>query len=531
METSMLITRRHLQIGLGLLWLADAALQFQPYMFSHDFPHHVIAGSADGQPGWVATPVLWAAHLMAAAPAVTNTLFAAVQLLLAIAILHRRTARFGLAASVLWAMSVWYLGEGLGGLASGHATLITGAPGAALLYAMLALLAWPHGASLRQPGQSATAVGANAVFVAWAGYWVGGAILQLLPGQNTGSSIANAITGSADDAPDWLATADRTIGRVIPGTGTGAVMGLAFVMLFIGIAALFRSRVARWAAVAGMLLATVLWLFGQSLGGISTGMATDPNAGPLVALLALALLSATTPVVRPVRLLTADPIGVTRRGPHRSLTAGNTMTTTTTNRRLSLLATVPILLAGCVAASSSTSRTAPSTFTSSGAPMEPGMKMPDGTTMPETLTAAGPSQSARMVCSDEIRKDVATLLALPATPTATSTWTNHVYTCTYALADGPLVLSVTESGTIPAARAHFTSLQKRVGTSQPIRGLDNLGLPAFETPNGTVAFVKDDKTLQVDATGLPQHIGTPNFDRAHLAYTIATDVLGCWNGK
>jgi hypothetical protein len=205
---------------------------------------------------------------------------------------------------------------------------------------------------------------------------------------------------------------------------------------------------------------------------------------------------------------------------------------TTAHRRLGLLATVPILLAGC-AAESSTSHTAPgaTATTSTAASMSPGMRMPDGTTMPGTLTAAGPSASARLVCSDEIRNDVATLLALPKPPAATTSWTNHVYTCTYHLAEGPLVLSVTESGTVAAARAHFTNLQQQLGSTQPIHGLENLGLPAFETPTGTVAFVKDDKTLRVDATRLPQHVGTPRFDRSHFAYTIATDVLGCWNGK
>ena len=199
-------------------------------------------------------------------------------------------------------------------------------------------------------------------------------------------------------------------------------------------------------------------------------------------------------------------------------------------QRLSLLAAAPILLAGCGAASS-TSHTAPAAATSPGPSMAPGMKMPDGTTMPDTLTAAGPSQSARMVCSNEIRKDVAILLALPALPSTTSTWTNHVYTCTYRLDQGPLVLAVTESETAAAARGHFTNLQKHVRASQPIQGLESLGLPAFEAPNGTVAFVKDDKTLQVDTTRLPPLVGNPHFNRAHLAYTIATDVLGCWNGK
>jgi hypothetical protein len=32
----------------------------------------------------------------------------------------------------------------------------------------------------------------------------------------------------------------------------------------------------------------VIWVFGEALGGILTGVGTDPNSGPLLALLALA---------------------------------------------------------------------------------------------------------------------------------------------------------------------------------------------------------------------------------------------------
>ncbi len=53
----MSITRRHLQITLGLLWLADGLLQLQPFMFTTGFAHQILAPAAHGQPGWVAGPV------------------------------------------------------------------------------------------------------------------------------------------------------------------------------------------------------------------------------------------------------------------------------------------------------------------------------------------------------------------------------------------------------------------------------------------------------------------------------------------
>ena len=40
--------------------------------------------------------------------------------------------------------------------------------------------------------------------------------------------------------------------------------------------------------VAAVVVAAVIWLFGENLGEMFTGSATDPNSGPLLALLALA---------------------------------------------------------------------------------------------------------------------------------------------------------------------------------------------------------------------------------------------------
>src|SRR5487761_1380313 len=43
--------RRRLQLALGVLWLLDAALQYQPYMFSQAFAVKILDGSAAGRPG------------------------------------------------------------------------------------------------------------------------------------------------------------------------------------------------------------------------------------------------------------------------------------------------------------------------------------------------------------------------------------------------------------------------------------------------------------------------------------------------
>ncbi|MEA2442943.1 MAG: hypothetical protein QOJ12_235, partial [Thermoleophilales bacterium] len=174
----MPITRRQLQVALGVLWLIDAALQAQPFMWTRGFATQVIDGAGQGQPGFVADPVHWVSTVIAAHPVAWNVPFVAVQYLLGVGLLVRRTARVALAASIVWGLGVWYLGEGLYGIASGHASLAMGAPGAGLLLAILACAAWPA------PGRDGSReLPAPWLPFAWAITWVGGAAFQAVPGQ------------------------------------------------------------------------------------------------------------------------------------------------------------------------------------------------------------------------------------------------------------------------------------------------------------------------------------------------------------
>ena len=275
-----LLTRRGLQIVLGLIWLLDGVLQFQPYMFTRAFAEQVIAPVAQGQPAFVAVPIDWAVSLIAAHPVAWNIPFATVQTLLGISILVPRTARLGLAASVVWGAFVWFLGEGLGGLASGHVSLLDGAPGAALLYCVLALAAWTRRSQPHVPPPTW-------LLPVWTVLWLGAAIFQALPGQNSGRDIAEIISGSP---PGWpLAHLDSTLAAWVGNHGSGVVVALVALEVLIGIAILPRAT-RRYAAVAGFVLAVGIWLFCQSPSAlITTGQATDPNTAPLIAIMAVAV--------------------------------------------------------------------------------------------------------------------------------------------------------------------------------------------------------------------------------------------------
>jgi hypothetical protein len=183
-------------------------------------------------------------------------------------------------------------------------------------------------------------------------------------------------------------------------------------------------------------------------------------------------------------------------------------------RRLAVLAGA-LVLAGLATARLAAGSTPDSARTSAPA----AASAPTGT--------AGPSATASMVCGDEIRGDIRTALALPAAPVGRSTWADSLFTCTYPLSWGPLVLSVKESPTDAAARAWFTAGRAGLAGAQDAPGL---GEGAYAGPAGTVVVIKDNDVLTVDTTGLPVEFGPRHQRRTDLAYEVASVVLGCWTG-
>jgi hypothetical protein len=93
------------------------------------------------------------------------------------------------------------------------------------------------------------------------------------------------------------------------------------------------------------------------------------------------------------------------------------------------------------------------------------------------------------------------------------------------------VMSAQEAANAQDALAYSKHLATTFPATSPIHGLANLGLPAYETPDGVVVFVKDNMTLEVNGQALPSKVGPHDITRTALAYQLATDVLACWSGK
>jgi len=298
------VTRRGIQIVLGLLWLLDGLLQFQPAMLTPKFAVEVIAPAGAGQPGFVAGPVGEVVRIILDQPVITDVAFGLIQLALGAGILYARTARRTLAASVIWALLVWYLGEGLGGLFGGSSSLLTGAPGAAALYAVLAVAASP-----RRDGAAAAEGLPRWTAVAWAAVWLGGAVLQLLPGRDTNASIGMSLAMNASGAPSWLAPIDAHLAALVPASGVSIVVDLVVLQAFAGIGALRGPRVRLAAVIVGCALAQAYWVAGQGMGQPWSGLATDPGTAPLLVLLGFAVLGA-APWRRPVGEPGPEPVAL-----------------------------------------------------------------------------------------------------------------------------------------------------------------------------------------------------------------------------
>src|ERR1700728_4458680 len=262
-------SQRPLQVVLGLLWILDAALQFQPFMFGPGFFEDNILANASGQPFVIGDFITHIGNFVAPDVAVWNTFFALIQLFIGVGLLFRRTVRPALVVSFAWAIGVWVIGEGLGMLLTGTASALTGAPGSVFLYGLLGLMAWPRpprrwqGWSDRPAGiaSSAAAQGIGrsiTPLVVWAGYWSLAAVLFLLPANRTRTSTQSAIAGMADGLPGWYAHFLTTVANLFSTTGTQTAWILAAVSVAIGLGPL----VARpgWFLAAGALLSFLMWI-------------------------------------------------------------------------------------------------------------------------------------------------------------------------------------------------------------------------------------------------------------------------------
>jgi hypothetical protein len=277
--------RRCLQLALAAIWLLDAILQLQPFMFTKRFGQ-LLAASAAGNPAVIADPIRWSARLIEGHPTWTNAAFASVQLFLALGIAWRPTVKAALAASVVWSLGVWWIGEGLGSVLTGSASPVSGAPGAVLIYALLAVLLWP--AEPQRAFVAAGSIGARSARLAWLVVWGSLACFAIQAANVTAQGLHDMLSGMTAGEPGWLAALDRTAASLLASQGALTSAALAMVLGVIAVGIFGPEAAVRAVVLLASVVALVIWIVGENFGGILTGSGTDPSSGLLLMLLAAA---------------------------------------------------------------------------------------------------------------------------------------------------------------------------------------------------------------------------------------------------
>jgi hypothetical protein len=279
--------QRTFQLVLATVWLLDAVLQLQPFMFtrgSNGFSG-MLNNLAAGNPGWVAHSISWNASNVYHDPVLSNSVFALVQFFIGFGIVWRRSLKPALVLSIVWSLGVWWFGEGLGNILLGGATPFGGGPGAVLFYALLAVMLWPTDGSDR-PFVAARSVGVTAAKAIWAVVWGLLALLAIV-GSGRSPQALHDLVAAYTGQPGWLAHIDRTTASMFLHDGTTAAILLAVVCAVVAVGVYLPPQFTKVTLVLAIVTFVFIWVATENFGGILAGGATDPNSGPLVIILAL----------------------------------------------------------------------------------------------------------------------------------------------------------------------------------------------------------------------------------------------------
>jgi hypothetical protein len=367
------LNQRTLQIVLGAIWILVGALKFQPNLLKSDFLSSFIRPMASGQPTLVGSTMNHMANFLSHEATMWVAVFGLIEIGIGVGLLFRRTVKAALAASFVWGVGIYIFGEGLGMVLTGDTSPLVGAPGAVCFYVLLGLMAWPtprgerdeRAEGIESSAAARGLFGGTGSLIAWAAIWMFQAIIWMFPYNRSGNAIANQMAGTANGEPGWYAHFLTSFGHAFVGAGIWVAVILAAASVFIALGPLVSNRPQLYIGL-GIGLSLAYWVTGQGLGELLTGGGTDPNNGPIIALIGLSVLplvparaNATTPAAR---LLAARPMAAVL---------------TVLALVLVPLATAVVPAANGATAASASSRTASTGSTSDDSSM-PGMSMSGG---------------------------------------------------------------------------------------------------------------------------------------------------------
>lgn len=279
--------RRLLAIGLGILWTADGLLQLQPQMFTGALAVAVADSSMSLPPAIYFASLKFVDGFILGNVAAFNFGVAAIQLCLGVSILAggERARRAALAVSIVWALAIWVLGEGMagvlgatmaGGIFPGTPSIVSGFPGAALLYAVAAALLLVPERRWRLSGRFSPIRDVPAVI------FILSAAVQAAPLMWTTYGQLSIFASNTGSLPSGLAGGALHLEDV--SAAYPAMSNLLEVVACL-VAGLGLLRLTRWGLAFALSWLGFIWVFPLALAGLFTGIGTDPNTPPAIALL------------------------------------------------------------------------------------------------------------------------------------------------------------------------------------------------------------------------------------------------------
>jgi cytochrome oxidase Cu insertion factor (SCO1/SenC/PrrC family) len=308
--------RRLLRVGFGILWVFDGILQAQPQM-AGGLPQEVIKPAAATSPAWVQHLVNWGGSIWTYHPIQAGAATVWIQVGIGMWLIFAPrgwSSRLAGLASVGWGLVVWAFGEAFGGIFAPGLTVLFGAPGAVLIYAVAgALVALPERA-WESPRTGRLTLAGTGVF------FLGMALLQAWPGhgfwQGTAGGQASGLAGmvqsmAGTSQPHVLASIVSAFGNFTAAHGFAvnlvAVIALAAIGAAFCLSALRGdARLARIAVLVAAVFCLADWVLIEDLGFLG-GLGTDPNSMIPLILLFTAGYLAMAPAPQPEPAAAAEP--------------------------------------------------------------------------------------------------------------------------------------------------------------------------------------------------------------------------------
>jgi cytochrome oxidase Cu insertion factor (SCO1/SenC/PrrC family) len=310
--------RRLLRVGFGILWVFDGILQAQPQM-AGGLPQEVIKPAAATSPAWVQHLVNWGGSIWTYHPIQAGAATVWIQVGIGMWLIFAPrgwSSRLAGLVSVGWGLVVWAFGEAFGGIFAPGLTVLFGAPGAVLIYAVAgALVALPERAWESPRTGRLTLAGTGVFFLgmallqAWPGrgFWQGTA-----GGQASGlASMVQSMAGTSQ--PHVLASIVSAFGNFTAAHGFAVNLVAVIALAAIG-AAFFLSalrgdaRLARIAVLVAAVFCLADWVLIEDLGFLG-GLGTDPNSMIPLILLFTAGYLAMAPAPQPAPAAAAEDAG------------------------------------------------------------------------------------------------------------------------------------------------------------------------------------------------------------------------------